>query len=118
MNDEQIKTSVRWFIATFGGMIAGWGAHAGWLNADQILAILNSQTFIGIAVGAAGLVWGLIARTKFGLIFAAAQAIKTDGGQIVIKDQSAANDLPSNVKGPTEAVVVPPSIAAARGAGL
>ena len=64
MNQEQLTDIVRHLITTFGGVIAGWGAAKGWFTADQILAVLNSQTFIGLVVGAIGAIWGLISRTK------------------------------------------------------
>lgn len=64
MNQEQLTDLVRHLITTFGGAIAGWGAAKGWLSADQILAILNSQTFIGLVGAGIGAVWGLISRTK------------------------------------------------------
>lgn len=64
MNQEQLTDIVRHLITTFGGVVAGWGAAKGWLSADQILAILNSQTFIGLVVGGIGMIWGLISRTK------------------------------------------------------
>ncbi len=64
MNNEQIKSSVRWVLATFGGVVAGWGAHSGWFTSDQILSVLNSETAIGLVTTGIGLVWGLITHTQ------------------------------------------------------
>lgn len=64
MNQEQFQDLIRHLITTFGGVIAGWGAAKGWLTYDQIMAIFNSQAFMGLVMGAGGLIWGLISRTK------------------------------------------------------
>jgi len=64
MNQEQVKSILRSFIAMFGGAIAGWAAHSGWITADQVLAILNSETFIGIATAVAAAIWGLFVHTQ------------------------------------------------------
>ena len=64
MNKEQVNSGVRYVIATFGGMIAGWGASRGWLTADQIMAVFNSELFIGLIVAGVTSVWGIIARSK------------------------------------------------------
>jgi hypothetical protein len=68
VNEEQIKSAVRWFITTFGGAIAGWFAAKGWLTADQVTAILDSSAFVsavaGFIVALIGFVWGMIAHTR------------------------------------------------------
>lgn len=64
MNAEQIKSGVRWVITTFGAAFAGWAAAQGWMSAERIMAILTSETFIGIVVSVTGLIWGMFAHTK------------------------------------------------------
>lgn len=65
MNPEQAKTSVRWFVATFGGALAGYfAAWSGWFSAGQIIGALNSEAFLSIAASIVMLVWGLITHTQ------------------------------------------------------
>ena len=63
MNQEQVKSAVRWFVATFGGVIAGWFAAKGWFTVDQVTSILNSPTTLSLAVAIASGVWGLFVHT-------------------------------------------------------
>lgn len=69
-NDEQIKSAIRWLVASFGGMIAGFFAAKGWFTVDQVLSVLNSNTFIGLIVSLVGLVWSVVARTKTNMVLA------------------------------------------------
>lgn len=63
-NPEQLKSSVRWFIATFGGVAAGWFAAKGWFTIDQITSVLNSETTVSLIVAIASLVWGWFTHTQ------------------------------------------------------
>lgn len=80
-NTEQLKSIVRWLITAFGGGIAGWLAHRGFITTDQVMGILNSETFIGLVVSAISLVWGLFTHTQVNTI-AAANAIPAVRGVI------------------------------------
>jgi hypothetical protein len=64
MNAEQIKSAIRWFVATFGGMIAGWFAAKGWFTVDQVLTVLNSPTVIATAASLIAGAWGLVTHSK------------------------------------------------------
>lgn len=64
MNQEQMKSGVRWVIATFGGTVAGWAAAKGFMSAEEIMAILTGESFMGVVIAVAGLVWGLFTHTK------------------------------------------------------
>jgi hypothetical protein len=64
MNTEQIKSGVRWVVATFGGMVAGFFAGKGWVSSETVMQILTSETFIGIVASAAALVWGMFTHTQ------------------------------------------------------
>lgn len=64
MNTEQVKSGVRWLIATFGGTVAGWAAAKGFMSAEEIMAILTGESFMGVVIAVAGLVWGLFTHTK------------------------------------------------------
>jgi len=68
MTQDQVMSALRWFIATFGGAIAGWAAARGWASSDTILAILNSQTFLGVVGSIVALVFGQMARTPTALL--------------------------------------------------
>lgn len=63
-NPEQIKGIVRWSVTMFGGVVAGWFAARGWLNAQQVMDILNSPTFAGIIVSLVGGAFSLMAHTQ------------------------------------------------------
>lgn len=64
MNTEQVKSSVRWLIATFGGVVAGWFAAKGWFTIDQVTSVLNSPTTLSVIVTLVSLVWGLFTHTQ------------------------------------------------------
>jgi hypothetical protein len=64
MNTEQVKSAVRWFVATFGGVIAGWFAAKGWFTIDQVTSVLNSPTTLSIIAAVASGVWGLFVHTQ------------------------------------------------------
>jgi hypothetical protein len=64
MNEEQVKSGIRWLITTFGGVVAGFFAAKGWFTVDQVLSVLNSGTFIGVVTSGVILVWGLITHKK------------------------------------------------------
>jgi hypothetical protein len=64
MNEEQIKSAIRSLVSAFGGMLAGWGASKGWVTADQILGVLNSESFIGAVAAIAAGTWGLFTHKK------------------------------------------------------
>lgn len=64
MNEEQVKSSVRTLVSAFGGAIAGWAASKGWFSVDQVLSVLNSQVFIGIATSIGVGIWGLFVHKQ------------------------------------------------------
>ena len=64
MNIEQAKSSARWFVATFGGVIAGWFAAKGWFTIDQVTSVLSSETTLSLMASAAVFVWGLFVHTQ------------------------------------------------------
>lgn len=63
-NPEQVKSGVRWAIATFGGVAAGWFAAKGWFTIDQITSVLNSETTISLIVSIIAGIWGLFIHTE------------------------------------------------------
>lgn len=67
MNPEQTKSVVRWFVSTFGGVVAGFIAGKGWATAEQVMGVLTSDTFMQVAgalitLGAG--VWGLVVHKQ------------------------------------------------------
>lgn len=73
-NKEQVKSAIRWFIATFGGMLMGWGASKGW-DVGTISSVINSEAVIGTASTVVVLIWGWFSKTKVGLINTAVSAV-------------------------------------------
>jgi hypothetical protein len=64
MNIEQAKSAVRWFVSTFGGMIAGWFMAKGWFTIDQVMSVLNSPTILSLAASLIVGAWGLFVHTQ------------------------------------------------------
>lgn len=87
MNREQAKSIARWLVATFGGLIVGIGTSRGY-SSDTILAVLNSETFLGLLGVLISLGWSILSKTPLGLILAAANvgAVK----EISVADSSLA----------------------------
>lgn len=64
MNQEQAKSALRWGVATFGGVIAGFFGATGFLSTDLIMSVLNSETFLGLGASVAVGAWGLFTHTQ------------------------------------------------------
>lgn len=71
-NTEQVKSAIRWFIATFGGMITGWAAAKGW-DLSGILSIISPEALVSLGASAVMLIWGMISNSKVGILTAAAK---------------------------------------------
>lgn len=71
-NTEQVKSAIRWFVATFGGMIVGWAAARGW-DLSGILSVINPEALISLAATVIMLVWSMLSNSKVGIITAAAK---------------------------------------------
>jgi hypothetical protein len=63
-NPEQIKSMLRSFFIMSGGIIAGFFAAKGWLSKAEVMAILSSETFIGIMTSAITAGIGVLAHRK------------------------------------------------------
>lgn len=109
MNPEQTKSLIRSLVATFGGMIAGWFGHAGWITADQVLAILNSPTFAGLAASLVVAVLGLFTHTKTNAV-AVVDAMPEVAG-VVTKPSVAGRSLAAAVPSSTVATAGTPAAA-------
>jgi len=70
-NVEQVKSGLRWVGATFGGAVIGWGTSKGW-DVSGLLSVFNAEAAVGTAASVIMLIWGVIAKTKTGLVAAAA----------------------------------------------
>ncbi len=68
MNEEQVKSALRWFVSTFGGMIAGWFAAKGWFTVDQVLTVLNSPTILAFVASLAAGGWSMYTHTKTNMV--------------------------------------------------
>lgn len=72
MNSEQVKSGIRWFVSTFGGVAAGYfAAWSGWFSADQIIGALNSPTFLALASSVVMGIWGIFNKTDKNIVAAA-----------------------------------------------
>lgn len=68
VNQEQVKSGVRWGVSFVGGVAVG----RGWLKAETIEAFLTNPEAIGLVVSILMGIWGLIARTNKNMVVAAA----------------------------------------------
>lgn len=98
-NQQQTTELVRHLITAFGGVLAGWFAAKGWLTSEQVMAIINSPTFIGIVVTGIGMAWGVISRTKKNVVasVAALPEVKAVVTEASPAGGALANVTPDNV---------------------
>lgn len=99
MNAEQVKSTIRWFVATFGGMIAGWFAAKGWFTVDQVLTVLNNPTLIATAASLVMGAWGIFVHSKTNAV-AVVDAMPEVAG-VVTKPTVAGRDLAQAVPSST-----------------
>ena len=98
MNQEQVKSAIRWGVTAFGGIFAGYIAGKGWASANDILGVVQSDTFIqGVSavITLGGLVWGLFAHKEKNVIAAANNMPNVAG--VITKDTVAGQDLAKSV---------------------
>lgn len=81
-NAEQIKSALRWFVQTFGGMIAGWFAAKGYFTVDQVVTVLNSPALLATAATIITGIWGLFVHTQANAV-ATVDAIPAVAGVVV-----------------------------------
>lgn len=113
MNSEQVKSGVRWLVSTFGGAVAGFFAGKGWLSADTVLQVLNSEVFLGLLASLAMGAWALVARTEKNQVAAVAEIAKQPDSPVkavITEDTPEGKDLAAAIPGP----VVPAGSVAAK----
>lgn len=116
-NEEQLKSSLRWLITTFGGMLAGWFAAKGWFTAQQVLDILNSPTFIGLIFSIGGGIWGLFVHTEknaVAVVNTIAKEIDSPVKGVITENTVAGREMAKNIEGPTVVAGTPAAIAIAK----
>ncbi len=101
-NPDQIKSLIRWFVSTFGGMIAGWFAAKGWFTVDQVLTVLNSPAQLGAAASIVVAIWGMFVHTQAATV-ASANAMPQVAGVITVPTVEG-KALADSVPGATVAV--------------
>lgn len=74
MNRDQVMSSVRYTVATFGGVFAGWFAARGWFSTEQIMGIITSEAFVGLVTSGVIALWGVLMRSDKNLV-ASAEAV-------------------------------------------
>lgn len=112
MNPEQVKSSVRWFVATFGGAIAGFLAGKGWVSADTIMQVLNSEVFLSFAASIAVGVWGLFVHRQSNAVAVVSEIAKDPASPVkgvIVSNSVEGRDLAQSIDGP----VVPAGTSAA-----
>lgn len=102
-NQEQVKSIIRTLVATFGGLIAGFFAARGWFKADQVLAVLNSPAFIGLATSVVAGIWGLYVHKQSNAV-AVVGAIAAQPGSpvkaVLTEATPAGKEMARNTPGP------------------
>lgn len=107
MNPEQAKSSVRWFVSTFGGVLAGYfAAWSGWFSADQIIGAINSPTFLAIASTIVMWVWGLMSHTQTNAVSVVNEIAKDEMSPVkgvITADTAEGHTLAASISGPVVA---------------
>jgi len=108
-NIEQIKSLIRWSGGTFGGALIGWGTAKGW-DISGLLSLFNMESLVGGVAAAIMVIWGMLAKTKVGLIAAAAGVPEVKKIEIApVSSGMAAMQVASEiVKGTSDVVVAAP----------
>ena len=112
MNIEQAKSSFRWLIATFGGVVAGWFAAKGWFTIDQVTTVLSSETTISILASAAVGIWGLFVHSKtnaIAVVDAIAKEPDSPVKAVIAEPTVAGRDLADSLPGNTTVVAGTPA---------
>jgi len=107
VNTEQLKSSIRWLIATFGGVVAGWFAAKGWFTVDQVMSVLNSPTMLSLAVSLVAGAWGLLAHTEKNAITVVDTIAKKPDSPVkavVLEPTQAGQDIATSLPGNTTVV--------------
>lgn len=102
MNEEQVKSGVRWAVATFGGVVAGWFAAKGWFTIDQVTGVLNSPVFLSLAGSLIMGAWGLVTHTQKNAVNVVNNMPEVKG--VVTNPTAAGVELAKSIPGPTVAV--------------
>jgi hypothetical protein len=107
MNVEQAKSGVRWIVATFGGVAAGWFAAKGWFTFDQVTSVLTSETTVSLLASVAVGIWGLFVHSQTNAIAVVDTLAKQPdtGVKAVITDATpAGRDIAAAMPGNTTVV--------------
>lgn len=100
-NAEQIKSIVRWLVATFGGAIAGFIAGKGWATSDQVLAVVSSDEFLQGASAVATVlaaIWGLFVHRQQNAVKIASEVPHV--AAVITTDTPAGEALAAAIPGP------------------
>lgn len=108
MNQEQVKSAVRWVITSVGSFLLGLAVTKKWVTADQVQSILSSEFFLGIISMVGALVWGLVAKTLPNLIKTTESLGVVEG--VVLKPTKEATEVAAAI--PTDKVAVAGTIEA------
>ncbi len=114
MNQEQIKSAIRWMVTMFGAGAAGWMAHTGFMTSQQAMDILNSPVFLSIATPIAMGIWSLFTHTQANAVQVVKEIAKDPTSPvagIVTTDNVAGRELANSMDAP--AVVAPAGTVAA-----
>jgi hypothetical protein len=112
MNIEQAKSSIRWFVATFGGVAAGWFAAKGWFTVDQVTSVLTSETTVSLLASIAVGIWGLFVHSKtnaVAVVDAIAKEPDSPVKAVIAESNVAGRDLANSLPGDTTVVAGTPS---------
>lgn len=68
VNQEQVKSGLRWVITTFGGGIAGFFVAKGWSSAQTIIDVISSPVVLSVLSSMAIGAWGIIGKSAPNLV--------------------------------------------------
>lgn len=97
MNQEQVKSAVRWFITTFGASIV----NHGWASSSTL------ETVGGVIVAAAPFVWSMVTHTQANAVAVVDTIAKQPDSPIkavITEATPAGRDLAASISGSTTVV--------------
>lgn len=110
-NAEQIKSVVRWAVASFGGAVAGFIAGKGWATSDQVIAVVSSDEFlqgVGAIATVLAAIWGIFVHRQANAVKVASEIPHV--AAVITSNTPAGKELAATIPGP--GVVVAGTVAA------
>jgi hypothetical protein len=112
VNQEQVKSALRWVLTTGGGYLLALAVQKGWFTADNakgIASLFSSEFVVGLISAGGALIWSMIAKTAPNLVSTVDNLPQVEG--VITKPTEEGKELAKAVPSST---VVPAGTTAAK----